>query len=284
MTARVFIIHNFPSVTNNILIRIKMKLKIFIVNAFAGNKFGGNPAAVVPLREWLAENLMQQIAMQNNLAETAFIVPQDDDFAIRWFTPAVEVALCGHATLAAAHIYFNHLGYAKEKITFHSQSGPLHVTKNNDGKLTLNFPADTLSDAAVIPAIEDGLKATPLEVYKGSTDYMVVLESQSAIEGLSPDFKLLAQLQSRGIIATAEGNNVDFVSRCFFPQSGIDEDAVTGSAHTVLAPYWAKRLGKEKLSAIQLSKRKGYLECELIDGRVLISGNAHTYLEGEIFI
>ncbi|MBS1917608.1 MAG: PhzF family phenazine biosynthesis protein [Bacteroidetes bacterium] len=261
-----------------------MKLKIFIVNAFAETKFGGNPAAVVPLREWLSENLMQDIAAQNNLAETAFIVPRGEEFAIRWFTPAVEVALCGHATLASAHVYFTQLGYAKEKITFHSKSGPLHVTQSDDGKLTLDFPADTLNDAAVIPAIENGLKIKPLEVYKGSTDYMVVLQDQNTIEQLSPDFKILSQLPSRGIIATAKGDSVDFVSRCFFPQSGIDEDPVTGSAHTVMAPYWTKRLGKEKLSAIQLSKRKGYLECEMIGGRVLISGNAHIYLEGEIFI
>jgi len=259
-------------------------MKIFIVNAFAENKFGGNPAAVVPLREWLPENLMQQIAMQNNLAETAFIVPQEDEFAIRWFTPAVEVALCGHATLASAYIYFNRLGYAKEKITFHSKSGPLHVTKRDDEKLTLDFPADILHEAPLLPEIEHGLKTKPLEVYKASTDYMVVLKDQKAVETLDPDFSLLAKLKSRGIIATAKGENVDFVSRGFFPQSGINEDPVTGSAHTVLTPYWAKRLGKEKLSAIQWSKRKGFLDCELKSDRVLISGNAHIYLEGEIFI
>jgi PhzF family phenazine biosynthesis protein len=261
-----------------------MKLKVYIVNAFAETTFGGNPAAVIYLREWLTENLMQEIAAQHNLAETAYIIPQGDDYSIRWFTPGVEVALCGHATLASAHVFYNHLGYKKDKITFDSKSGPLHVSKRNDGRLTLDFPADHATKAESIAAIEDGLKATPTEVYKGSTDYMVVLENQRAIENLSPDFRVLSQLKSRGIIATARGNEADFVSRCFFPQSGIDEDPVTCSAHTLLAPYWAAKLGKDKLSAIQLSKRKGYLECEIAGKRVLISGNARTYLEGDIYI
>jgi PhzF family phenazine biosynthesis protein len=261
-----------------------MRLKIYIVNAFAETTFGGNPAAVIYLREWLTEGLMQKIAAQNNLAETAYIIPQDNDYAIRWFTPAVEVALCGHATLASAHIFYDHLSYKKDKITFHSKSGPLHVSKRSDEKLTLDFPADIVTKTGSLPAIEDGLQLKPTAVFKGSTDYMVVLENQQAIEKLSPDFRILSQLKSRGIIATAKGDDADFVSRCFFPQSGIDEDPVTGSAHTVLAPYWAGILGKNKLSAIQLSKRKGYLECEIDGDRVLISGNARTYLEGDIFI
>jgi PhzF family phenazine biosynthesis protein len=261
-----------------------MKLKVYVVNAFAESAFGGNPAAVISLREWPTEDLMQQIAMQHNLSETAFIAPEHGDYAIRWFTPAVEVALCGHATLASAHVFFNHLNYQKESITFHSKSGPLHVSKRNDGRLTLDFPADNLKRATLVPAIEQGLKTRPLEVYKALTDYMVVLENQQAIEKLAPDFKILAQLPSRGIIATAKGDDTDFVSRCFFPQSGIDEDPVTGSAHTVMAPYWAQQLGKGKLTAIQLSKRKGYLECEIKNDRVLISGNARTYLEGDINI
>jgi PhzF family phenazine biosynthesis protein len=261
-----------------------MRLKVYVVNAFAESTFGGNPAAVSSLREWLTEDLMQQIAMQHNLAETAFIVPQGDDYAIRWFTPAVEVALCGHATLASAHVFFNHLNYPKEKITFHSKSGPLHVSKTENGKLTLDFPADNVLQTELLPVIEQGFKIKPLEVYKGSTDYMVVLEDQQSIESLSPDFKILMQLQSRGVIATAKGNHADFVSRCFFPQSGIDEDPVTGSAHTLLAPYWSNKLGRKKLSAIQLSKRKGFLDCEIAGDRVFISGIARTYLEGDILI
>jgi PhzF family phenazine biosynthesis protein len=263
---------------------MNMELKVYIANAFAENKFGGNPAAIVPLREWLSEDLMQQIAMQNNLAETAFIIPQGNDYHIRWFTPAVEVKLCGHATLASAHVFFNHLGYNKDRITFHSKSGPLHVQKRSDGKITLDFPADEPVETKNPDAIEHGLNVKPLAVYKSSFDYMVVLNSQSEIENLSPDFNLLKTLPSRGTIVTAKGDDADFVSRCFFPQSGIDEDPATGSAHTVMVPYWAKKLGKTRLSAIQLSKRKGYLDCELDGNRVLMSGNAHTYLVGEFFI
>lgn len=261
-----------------------MKLKVFVVNAFAETAFGGNPAAVVPLEQWLNDDLLQEIAAQHNLAETAFIVPQDDDFAIRWLTPAVEVKLCGHATLASAHIYFNHLNYNKEKITFHSKSGPLHVTKRNDEKLMLDFPADKCVEISNATELEKALKIKPVAVYKSSFDYMVIANSQTEIENLSPDLNILKKLPSRGTIVTAKGDDADFVSRCFFPQSGIDEDPVTGSAHTSMVPYWANKLGKTKLSAIQLSKRKGYLDCELLDDRVLMSGRAITYLEGEIFI
>jgi PhzF family phenazine biosynthesis protein len=261
-----------------------MKLEVYIANAFAENKFGGNPAAVVPLRQWLTGDLMQQIAAQNNLAETAFIVPDGDDFEIRWFTPAVEVKLCGHATLASAHIFFNHLGYQKDKIIFHSKSGPLSVKKNEDGKLTLDFPADEFEEIKNIPFIEQALKLKPVAVYKSSFDYMVIANNQSEIENLAPDFSLLKTLPSRGCIVTAKGDDADFVSRCFFPQSGIDEDPVTGSAHTAMVPYWVKILGRKKLSAVQLSKRKGYLDCELNGDRVLMSGHAHTYLAGEFFI
>jgi PhzF family phenazine biosynthesis protein len=261
-----------------------MKLKMFVVNAFAETTFGGNPAAVVPLEQWLNDELLQQIAAQHNLAETAFIVPQDDDFEIRWLTPAVEVKLCGHATLASAHIYFNHLNYNKEKITFNSKSGPLHVTKRDDGKLTLDFPADKCVEISNATELERALNIKPIAVYKSSFDYMVIANNQTEIENLSPDLNILKQLPSRGTIVTAKGDDADFVSRCFFPQSGIDEDPVTGSAHTAMVPYWANKLGKTKLSAIQLSKRKGYLDCELIGERVLMSGSANTYLEGEIFI
>jgi len=261
-----------------------MKLKMFVVNAFAETTFGGNPAAVVPLEQWLNDELLQQIAAQHNLAETAFIVPQDDDFEIRWLTPAVEVKLCGHATLASAHIYFDHLNYNKEKITFNSKSGPLHVTKRDDGKLTLDFPADKCIEISQTSEFEKALNIKPLAVYKSSFDYMVIANNQTEIENLSPDLNILKQLPSRGTIVTAKGDDADFVSRCFFPQSGIDEDPVTGSAHTAMVPYWANKFGKTKLSAIQLSKRKGYLDCELFGERVLMSGSANTYLEGEIFI
>ncbi|HEY4155873.1 MAG TPA: PhzF family phenazine biosynthesis protein [Puia sp.] len=261
-----------------------MELKIYIANAFAGDRFGGNPAAVVPLQDWLSDELMQQIAAQNNLAETAFIVPQGNDFAIRWFTPTVEVALCGHATLASAHIFFRHLGYGREQIRFHSGSGPLLVSKRPDGKLTLDFPADEPVPADSSAFLEQGLKVKPIELYKSSFDYLAILDGQDKIERLSPDFGLLAKLPSRGVIVSAKGDQSDFVSRCFFPQSGIDEDPVTGSAHTVMVPYWAARLGKSALTAVQLSKRRGYLDCALQGDRVLMSGQAFTYLAGEIYI
>ena len=237
-----------------------MNLKIYIVNAFADHKFGGNPAAVVPLQRWLSENLMQQIAAQNNLAETAFIVPQDNDYFIRWFTPTVEVALCGHATLASAHVFFEHLGYDKEEIRFHSKSGFLTVRRDSE-KITLDFPVDKPVPAETNEIIEEGLKVKPLEVYTSAFDYLVVLNEQAEIENLSPDFSILKKLPSRGIIVTA-----------------------TGSAHTVMVPYWSDKLGRTKLSAIQLSKRRGYLDCELKKDRVLISGHAFTYLVGEIEI
>jgi PhzF family phenazine biosynthesis protein len=260
-----------------------MKLKIFIANAFSNKKFGGNPAAVVPLNEWLSDRLMQQIAEQNNLAETAYIIPQGDDYAIRWFTPVVEVDLCGHATLASAHIMFEHLGYSRDQIIFHSKSGLLRV-RRNQGKITLDFPADEPEKIPDLELIDKALGIKSSKVFKSRFDYMVVLESQSYIETLKPDLTLINKLPGRGLIVTAKGDNVDFVSRCFFPQSGIDEDPVTGSAHVVMAPYWAKQMGKNKLSAIQLSSRRGYLDCELAGDRVLISGHAHTYLEGDFYI
>ena len=260
-----------------------MKLKIYIANAFSDKKFGGNPAAIVPLNEWLSDRLMQQIAEQNNLAETAYIIPQGDDYAIRWFTPVVEVNLCGHATLASAHIMFEHLGYTRDQIIFHSKSGLLKA-RRNQGKITLDFPVDEPKKIRDLELIDKALGIKSSKVFKSRFDYMVVLECQSYIETLKPDLTLLNKLPGRGLIVTAKGDNVDFVSRCFFPQSGIDEDPVTGSAHVVMVPYWAKQIGKNKLSAIQLSSRRGYLDCELAGDRVLISGHAHTYLEGDFYI
>jgi PhzF family phenazine biosynthesis protein len=260
-----------------------MKLKIYIANAFSAEKFGGNPAAVVPLNEWLSDGLMQQIAAQNNLAETAFIVSRSEDYCIRWFTPTVEVSLCGHATLASAHVLYKHLGYNRDPLIFHSKSGPLLVTRNLD-KITLNFPADEPDKIPDVELIDKALGINPIAVFKSKFDYMVVLESQKDIESLKPDLALISKLSSRGLIVTAKGDKVDFVSRCFFPQSGIDEDPVTGSAHVVMVPYWARQTGKSKLSAIQLSARRGYLDCELAGDRVLISGHAHTYLEGDFYI
>ena len=260
-----------------------MKIPIYQADAFTGELFGGNPAAVCPLQEWLSDELMQKIALENNLSETAFLVKDGNDYHIRWFTPGTEVKLCGHATLAAAHILFTLLGQTGNTIIFHSKSGPLKVTKLNSGKLMLDFPANIPEAIKEVPAgIFEGLGIATAPVFKTSFDYMVVLASQKIIEGLQPDFKTLAQVPCRGIITTAKGDDVDFVSRCFYPQSGIDEDPVTGSAHTIMVPYWSKELNKTSMKAIQLSKRRGYLDCELAGDRVLMSGTAVTYLKGEI--
>jgi PhzF family phenazine biosynthesis protein len=260
-----------------------MEGKLFIANAFAGQQFGGNPAAVIPLKEWPEDGLMQQIAAQNNLSETAFIIPEGNDYRIRWFTPALEVKLCGHATLAAAHIFFYHLAYPGKEIIFHSQSGPLHAYKRDDGRIMLDFPADKPLETAPPAGLFEGLRLKPLAVYKSSFDYIAVLENQAEIQRLDPDLNLLKSIPARGIIVTARGDSSDFVSRCFYPQSGIDEDPVTGSAHTALVPYWAEKLEKVKLSAIQLSQRRGFLDCELSGKRVLMSGHAYTYLTGDFF-
>ncbi|HTN08366.1 PhzF family phenazine biosynthesis protein [Agriterribacter sp.] len=262
-----------------------MTVPIYQADAFTQNMFGGNPAAVCPLKEWLTDEIMQNIALENNLAETAFIVPENDGYHIRWFTPTVEVDLCGHATLAAAHIFFNHLQHTEKEIGFHSKSGLLKVTRKKNGQLTLDFPADRFESITDIPAaINEGLGIRINEVYKGKFDYMAVVNNQQTIEQLQPDFKTLATIKSRGVLVTARGDDADFVSRCFFPQSGIDEDPVTGSAHTLLTPYWAEVLGKKEMTAIQLSARKGYLDCELSGNRVLMSGYAVTYMKGEIIL
>jgi PhzF family phenazine biosynthesis protein len=261
-----------------------MKIPIYQADAFTDTLFGGNPAAICPLEDWLTDEQMQKIAMENNLAETAFIVKNGQEYDIRWFTPAVEVKLCGHATLAAAHILFKGDAAENNELIFHSKSGPLKVTRDGE-LLTLDFPATPPLAVSSIPdGIFEGLGIDAAPVFKSIFDYMVILPSQKAIEGLLPDFKTLAQIDARGVIATAPGEEVDFVSRCFFPQSGIDEDPVTGSAHTAMVPYWSQQLGKIKMKAIQLSRRRGHLDCELAGDRVLMSGKAITYLTGEINI
>ncbi len=260
-------------------------IPIFQADAFTGHRFGGNPAAICPLREWIPEETMQQIAMENNIAETAFIVPYEDAYQIRWFTPTVEVALCGHATLAAAHIYYEQLGHQDDQIRFFSKSGWLTVTRTSSGKLTLDFPADPpVAVDENIPAIFEGLGISRGKLYKGKFDYMVALESEAQIAGLRPDFKTLSSVNSRGVLVTAKGDQADFVSRCFFPQSGIDEDPVTGSAHCLLTSYWHQQTGKTHFKAIQISARRGELDCELRGDRVLMTGTAITYLKGEIYI
>jgi len=260
-----------------------MKLKVYIVNAFTEEKFGGNPAAIVPLKTWLSEKTMQQVAAQNNLSETAYFVPQGEDYEIRWFTPTVEVDLCGHATLAAAHVLYDHLGYNRGQIIFHSRSGPLGVSREGN-QYTLDFPSKEPVETGNDELIDKALGLRPRHLYKSAFDYMAVFENQAEVEALKPDFNILKNHASRGLIVTAKGDQSDFVSRCFYPQSGIDEDPVTGSAHVVMVPYWAKQSGKNTFTAIQLSARKGYLNCKLTGDRVLISGHAVTYLEGEFYL
>jgi len=260
-----------------------MKLTIYQVDAFTNQLFGGNPAAVCPLKEWLPTQKMQQIALENNLSETAFIVSEKDGYYIRWFTPAIEVDLCGHATLATAHALYKEMDYQGEAVKFYSKSGLLTVSKSGD-LYTMNFPTDQLTKVTVPQEIIAGFGKTPLEVYKGKDDYLAIFDKQETIEKFTPDFKKLSQLPARGVIASAKGEEVDFISRCFFPAAGIDEDPVTGSAHTTMTPYWSKVLNKTKLSALQLSARGGILQCEHLGNRVNISGNAVTYMRGEIYV
>jgi len=262
-----------------------MNQKIYQIDAFTDTIFGGNPAAVCILPEWLADGLMQQIAAENNLAETAFAVPVKDGYELRWFTPELEVDLCGHATLATAFTLFNHYGHKQNTLRFISpRSGELLVVKNTDGSMTMDFPTDEITAIEPITALNEAIGLTPIKTFKGKTDYMMVYETQEQIAGIDPNFHLLDQLDCRGVIVTAKGNDVDFVSRFFAPQCGIPEDAVTGSAHTTLTPYWASELGKTRMTAKQLSQRGGDLTCEYLGGRVKISGKAICYLIGEIFV
>lgn len=227
---------------------------------------------------------MQSIAAENNLAETAYCIPDGYQFQLRWFTPEVEVDLCGHATMATAHVLFAEMGYNRSEIVFHTRSGPLTVIKTDTG-YEMDFPADEIKLVKNPPkALLKGLGVDVLEVWKGETDYMVVLENESIVQNLSPNFRLLGSYDCRGTIVTAVGDEVDFVSRCFYPQSGVQEDPTTGSAHTTMTPYWSKKLKKDTLTARQLSKRIGNLECVAKGDRVLLRGNALTYSVGELKI
>ena len=257
--------------------------KIYQVDAFAEKVFKGNPAAVCPLDKWLPDELLQNIAMENNLSETAFYMREGDEYHIRWFTPSVEVDLCGHATLAAAWVLFNLEGYKGDEITFFSAlSGILEVKKEGD-YLTMNFPADTIEEIQGTSDVAHCFSPRPSGVYRGRSDYLLVFENEDDIVGLSPSMAHLSAIDARGIIVTAKGREVDFVSRFFAPRVGVDEDPVTGSAHTTLTPFWADRLGKTEMTARQLSKRGGELVCRHLGERVEISGFARLYMKGEMF-
>jgi PhzF family phenazine biosynthesis protein len=263
-----------------------MTYQLFQIDAFTSKLFGGNPAAVVPLQSWLPDQTMQQLALENNLSETAFFIPLDqpDSYHIRWFTPAAEVRLCGHATLATAFAIFNCLKSNKSnRIAFQSQSGWLHVQQDGDW-LTLDFPTDRIRPSELPLVARHAFQPQPKEVWLGQEDFLLVYDSESEVLALEPDLVALLQVPSRGFIATAPGLESDFVSRCFFPAFGINEDPVTGSAHTTLMPYWAAKLKKNTLQAIQRSEREGFLKCTLQGERVLISGQAKLYLEGTFFL
>ncbi len=261
-----------------------MRLPIFQVDAFTDRVFGGNPAAVCPLDYWLPDDVLQSIATENSVAETAFFIPQDGDFEIRWFTPEIEMDLCGHATLATAHVIVRHLHSSLAFLVFQSKSGVVTVTVE-DRKLTLDFPSRPPAPSDVPRIILDAFQVEPVEVLK-SRDYLLVFEDEDIIRRLKPNQALLNQinLDPGGVIVTAPGREVDFVSRFFTPQARLFEDAVTGSAHCSLIPYWRKRLEKQSLLALQLSPRGGKLMCRDLGDRVHISGEAVTYLEGSITI
>jgi PhzF family phenazine biosynthesis protein len=268
-----------------------MKLPLYWIDAFTARRFCGNPAAVVPLESWVPDATMQQIAFENGLAETAFLVPTGPvRFQIRWFTPAVEVDLCGHATLAAAFVLFTQLNLAGETVTFESRSGPLGVTRRGE-LLELDFPSTPpAAEPAASAAVAAALGAAVAWVGRSPFDLMALVPDAAALRAVAPDFPRVAALGGRGLIVTAPGDDCDFVSRFFAPQSGIAEDPVTGSTHCALVPFWAARLGRTKLHARQLSPRGGELFCELKPGtdpasaRVGFAGHAVLYLRGEIEI
>lgn len=262
-----------------------MELPIYQVDAFTSNIFGGNPAAIIPLDAWLDDQTLQSIALENNLSETAFYVPCANGYELRWFTPTLEVDLCGHATLAAAHVLFNHRDHDGDMIRFQTRSGELRVARS-ENRLTLDFPAVELVPTAVVDAVSKALGATATMAVTARVNahsVVYVFDSQADVAALSPDFSALLSASEQAIIATAPGEDCDFVSRFFGPQVGIDEDPVTGSAHCSLVPYWAKRLGRDSLQARQISARGGELACELRDGRVFMSGTGVTFMIGTVF-
>lgn len=260
-----------------------MEITLYQVDAFSDKAFGGNPAAVCVLDKWISDELMQNIAAEINLSETAFFVLEGETYKIRWFTPRAEVRMCGHATLAAGHIIITEIDNTLTEVAFDTASGTLTVSKISEGNYKLSLPADEV--LAVF--YEDGLDKLNIDydsVFQGKDDYLMILKNEAEVVKARPDFKKIAKLDLRGLIITAKGDNSDFVSRCFYPALGIDEDPVTGSAHTLLMPYWSRRLNKNNLKAIQLSKRQGHLTCHLKNERVNISAPAKTIIKGTLYL
>ncbi len=260
-----------------------MRIPIYQIDAFSGRIFSGNPAAVCPLQAWLDDTVLQGIAQENNLSETAFFVSEEGGgYHIRWFTPVSEVDLCGHATLASAFVVLNYLDKSTDRVTFRSRSGMLAVVQ--EGELyAMDFPSQPPAPCETPKALVEGLGKEPLEVLR-SEDYLALFSSENEVGELNPDMRMLMQLDRRGVIVTAEGKEVDFVSRFFAPNFGVNEDPVTGSAHCALTPFWAKKLGKKDLNARQISKRGGELFCKDRGDRVVIAGKATPFMEGYITI
>jgi len=262
-----------------------MKLKIYQVDAFASKVFEGNPAAVCPLNEWLDDEVLQKIAEENNLSETAFFVSSGDEVHLRWFTPLEEVDLCGHATLACAHVLYEHLGYIKPQINFQTKSGKLIVTKTDSG-FSMDFPASipVVLGSDIPSDLINALGNVKPKKVMAAFDYIIVLNSEDEVKNLNPDLSKWLNIDLRGVVVTAQGNDVDFVSRCFFPKLRVNEDPITGSAHCELAPYWASVFNKNSLKARQISMRSGLVYCELVNERVILTGSAVDYMAGEITI
>jgi len=258
-------------------------MNIYQVDAFNNELFKGNPAAVIPLDNWISDELMQNIAEENNLSETVFFVKKNNLFEIRWFTPSCEIDLCGHATLAAAHIIYTELDFYEKEIVFSSKSGELKVSKQNDW-YTLNFPAENIQEIEVLEKLESALGVKIQKLFKGKWKGVVVVKNEDILKNLKPNFSLLSEVEFNGVIVTAKGYEVDFVSRFFAPKIGINEDPVTGSAHTLLIPFWSEKLNKINLDAKQISKREGILKCKYLGNRVEMSGQAKTYLKGKLTI
>jgi PhzF family phenazine biosynthesis protein len=259
-----------------------MRAPIFQIDAFTDRRFAGNPAAVILLNSFPADSILQAIAAENNLAETAFLVPQAGDYRLRWFTPAVEVPLCGHATLASAAVVMERLEPERKSVVFHSASGPLAVRRVNTGYV-MDFPVRLSERVPAPPGLAEALGVVLIEVFVNDFNYMVLLESAEVLREISPEMSSLAKMGRDGVIVTARGDGpYDFVSRYFAPAKGIPEDPVTGSAHCMLAPYWAKRLGKTAFRAFQASKRGGEIICRLVGDRVELEGTCVFYLEGEM--
>ena len=262
-----------------------MEFSIYQVDAFSEETFGGNPAAIVPLDEWINDELMQKIAMENNLSETAFFVPTDKGYHLRWFTPSTEVPLCGHATLASAHVLYSELGYDKEDITFETLSGELNVVKKDDGYV-LNFPAYQSEEIDIPEGLIDALGFKPSKFLNDANSIfaLVVVDDEETVRNADPDHASLMTIEPGNFIVTSTAKDYDFISRVFVPEHGVPEDPVTGSAHCVSAPYWVKQLGKSELSARQVSARGGDVFCTLKGDRLDMFGKAKLYLKGTIYI